>query len=87
MSKALTKTGGSKTRGIVPAVASAIIPGVGQMINGQTEKGVGVLVVYAVAGASVISWIPIIGAVGSVIAGVTWLYAVADGYITAKNKG
>ena len=68
MSKALIKTG-SKTRGIIPAVASAIIPGVGQMVNGQFEKGVGVLVVYAVAGASMIKWIPVIGAVGWAIAG------------------
>ena len=72
--------------GIVPAVASAVIPGVGQLLNGETDKAIGVFVVWAVAGASVLGWIPVVGTLAGVVAGVTWVYGVADGYFTGKKK-
>ena len=53
MSKALIKRGsggGDPASGIVPAVASAIIPGVGQLINGETDKAIGVFAVAAISG-------------------------------------
>jgi TM2 domain-containing membrane protein YozV len=73
--------------GVVPAVCSAVIPGVGQLVNGDTEKAIGVFVVYAVAGASFLGAIPVLGTVAGLVAGATWLYGVADGYITGKKKG
>lgn len=73
--------------GIVPAVCSAVIPGVGQLVNGETEKAIGVFVVYAVAGASVLGAIPVLGPVAGLVAGATWLYGVADGYLTGRKKG
>nr|HEX4312594.1 hypothetical protein [Kofleriaceae bacterium] len=73
--------------GIVPAVCSAVIPGVGQLVNGETEKAIGVFVVYAVAGASVLGAIPVLGSIAGLVAGATWLYGVADGYLTGKKKG
>jgi TM2 domain-containing membrane protein YozV len=83
MSKALVKrSSGSAASGVVPAVASAIIPGVGQLINGETDKAIGVFVVAAVAGASALSWLPFVG----VVYGATWLYGVADGYLTGRKK-
>jgi hypothetical protein len=88
MSKALMKRpGGSKMDGVIPAVASAVIPGVGQLINGEGDKALGVFVTWAVAGASFLGGIPVIGTVASAVALGTWIYGVADGYITGKNKG
>lgn len=84
MSKALVKHGGGS--GVVPAICSAVIPGVGQLVNGETDKAIGVFVVYVVAGAGVIGAIPIIGPVAGLLAGATWLYGVADGYIQGKKK-
>ncbi len=85
MSKALVKRGSGN--GVVPAIASALIPGVGQLVNGETDKAIGVFVVYAVAGASFLGAIPLLGSVAGLVAGATWLYGVADGYIQGKKKG
>jgi TM2 domain-containing membrane protein YozV len=71
---------------VVPAVCSAVIPGVGQLVNGETEKALGVFAVYAIAGAGVIGAIPIIGWAAGLVAGATWLYGVADGYVQGKRK-
>jgi TM2 domain-containing membrane protein YozV len=84
MSKALVRRGGGS--GVVPAVCSAVIPGVGQLVNGDTEKALGVFAVYAVAGAGVIGAIPIIGWAAGLVAGATWLYGVADGYVHGRRK-
>ncbi len=85
MSKALVKREGGGS-GVVPAVCSAIIPGVGQLVNGETDKAIGVFVVYTVAGAGLIGAIPLLGPIAGALAGVTWLYGVADGYIQGKKK-
>jgi TM2 domain-containing membrane protein YozV len=84
MSKALVKTGSGN--GVVPAVCSAIIPGVGQLVNGETDKAIGVFVVAAVSGASLIHVIPLLGSVAGLVYGATWLYGVADGYIQGRKK-
>jgi len=85
MSNALVKTGSGN--GVVPAVCSAIIPGTGQLVNGETDKALGVFVVYVVAGAGIVGAIPIVGWAAGLVAGATWLYGVADGYIQGKRKG
>jgi TM2 domain-containing membrane protein YozV len=88
MSKALVKRGsGAGGSGVVPAVASAVIPGVGQLINGESDKALGVFATYIVAGAGFIGAIPLVGPVAGVVAGVTWLYGVADGFFTGRKKG
>ena len=84
MSKALVRRGSGN--GVVPAVASALIPGVGQLVNGETDKAIGVFVVAAVSGAGFLGAIPLIGTVAGLVYGATWLYGVADGYITGKRK-
>ena len=87
MSNALTKrSSGSAMRGVIPAVASAVVPGLGQLVNGQSDKALGVFVVWGVAGLSVIGAIPLIGTVAGLVGGATWIYAVADGYLTGKKK-
>ena len=90
MSKALVKRssgGGDPASGIVPAVASAIIPGVGQLINGETDKAIGVFVVAAVCGAGFVASLPLVGTVAGAVGAVTWLYGVCDGYLTGLKKG
>ncbi len=87
MSKALIKSsGGGGGSGVVPAVCSAVLPGVGQLVNGETDKAIGVFAVYAVAGAGFIGAIPIVGWAAGLVAGATWLYGVADAYVTGKKK-
>jgi hypothetical protein len=86
MSKELVKHDGGGGSGVVPAVASAIIPGVGQLVNGETDKAIGVFVVAVIAGASFVGALPILGGVAHLIYGATWLYGVADGYFTGRKK-
>ena len=85
MSKALVKRGGGGT-GVVPGVASAIIPGAGQLINGEGDKALGVFAVAVVSGASFLGAIPLIGTAAGIIYGATWLYGVADGFFTGRKK-
>ncbi|MEO8702659.1 MAG: hypothetical protein ABI867_21625 [Kofleriaceae bacterium] len=84
MSNALVKRGGGS--GVVPAVCSAFIPGVGQLVNGETDKAVGVFAVAVISGASFFGGIPILGTVAALVYGATWLYGVADGYVQGKKK-
>jgi len=86
MSKALVKSGHGKGSGVVPAVCSAILPGVGQLVNGETDKAIGVFVVAAVSGASLVGAIPLIGSVAGLLYGATWLYGVADGFVQGRKK-
>lgn len=88
MSKAIMKrpSSGSKLDGAVPAVASAVVPGLGQLINGEGDKALGVFVTAAVAGAGFIGSLPLIGTVAGAVWTCTWVYGVADGYITGRKK-
>lgn len=70
----------------MPAVCSALIPGVGQLVNGETDKAIGVFAVAAVSGAGFLAGIPVIGWAAGLIYSATWLYGVADGYIQGKRK-
>ncbi|MEJ7597468.1 MAG: hypothetical protein WKG01_06120 [Kofleriaceae bacterium] len=84
MSKALVRRSGGS--GVVPAVCSAVIPGVGQLVNGETDKAVGVFAVAVITGASIVGAIPIIGTVAGLVYGATWLYGVADGFIQGRKN-
>jgi TM2 domain-containing membrane protein YozV len=87
MSKALMKRNDSPVRGIIPAGASFLIPGAGQLINGQGDKALGVFAVWGIAGLSILGAIPVVGAAAWAVGAATHIYAVADGYITGKKKG
>ena len=82
----MKRPSGSVASGAVPAVASAIIPGLGQLINGEVDKALGVFVVASVAALGFLQAIPLIGGVASLVYGATWIYGVADGYVTGKKK-
>jgi len=87
MSNSLVKSRrGRGVGGVIPAVCSAVIPGVGQLVNGETDKAIGVFAVAAVTGASVIGHIPVVGWVAGLICSATWVYGVADGYIQGRKK-
>ena len=89
MSKALVRQsggGGNSTGGVIPAVASALVPGVGQLVNGEVDKAIGVFAVAAIAGASFLGAIPLIGSIAGLVYGATWVYGVADGYIQGRKK-
>ena len=53
----------SKAKGVVPAAASFVVPGVGQLINGQGTKPLGVFGVALATGAAFMTGLPLIGAV------------------------
>ena len=84
MSKALVRRGNGN--GVVPAVCSAVIPGVGQLVNGETEKAIGVFAVALVAGSSFLGALPLLGSAAALIYGATWLYGVADGYVQGRRR-
>lgn len=90
MSTSLEKRS-SSGGGLVPAVASGLVPGLGQLLNGDGTKALGVFVVAFVTGAGLLSGllggIPLIGGVAGLVATITWLYAVIDGYVTGRKKG
>jgi TM2 domain-containing membrane protein YozV len=86
MSNSLTKSTRSSGSGVVPAVCSAIIPGVGQLINGETDKAIGVFAVWGVAGLGFLGAIPLVGPLAALVGGATWLYGVGDAYVTGRRK-
>ena len=89
MSKALIKRGGGRrdnVAGVIPAVCSAVLPGLGQLLNGETDKGIGMLVVAGISGASLIGALPLIGALAGWVYGVTWIYSVADGFLEGRKR-
>ena len=87
MSKALVKQSGSSGgSGVIPAVASFVIPGVGQLINGESDKAVGVFAVSVVAGLAFLGGLPIVGGVFGLVHLGTHIYAVGDAYIKGKKK-
>jgi TM2 domain-containing membrane protein YozV len=76
MGNSLIKSSGGRrdnVAGVIPAACSAVVPGLGQLLNGDTDKAIGVFVVAAVSGASLIGAIPIIG-------------SVADGFLEGRKK-
>jgi TM2 domain-containing membrane protein YozV len=87
MSNALVKQSGSGGgSGVVPAACSFFIPGVGQLINGETDKAIGVFAVAAVTGLAFVGGLPLIGGVLGIVHLATHVYAVGDAYIQGRRK-
>ena len=84
MSKALVRRGSGS--GVVPAVCSVVLPGLGQLVNGETDKAIGVFVVSAVATAGAVAALPIIGPIAGVVGVLTWGYGVLDAYVSGKKR-
>lgn len=79
-------SGEPRGTGVVPAVCSFIIPGAGQLINGETDKALGVFVVAAATGAAFLGGLPILGGVLGLVHIVTHVYAVGDAWIQGRKK-
>lgn len=75
-----------KGTGIVPGVASFFLPGLGQLINGEDDKALGVFAVWGIAGLSLLGAIPVVGWAAWAVGGATHIYAVADGYVSGKKR-
>lgn len=84
MSTSLTKK--SKAKGVVPAAASLVVPGAGQLINGQGSKALGVFGVAMATGAAFLTGLPLLGAVVGVAHLATHAYAVGDAYVQARKN-
>lgn len=69
----------------MPAVCSAIVPGVGQLLNGESEKAIGVFVVAGVSGLSFLGAIPLLGSLAGLVYAGTWLYGVGDAYLRGRR--
>jgi TM2 domain-containing membrane protein YozV len=76
----------SKATGIVPAAASFVVPGAGQLINRQGTKALTVFGVAMATGAAFLTGLPLLGAVIGVAHVATHAYAVGDAYIQARHK-
>lgn len=76
----------SKAKGVVPAAASFVVPGAGQLINGQGGKALGVFGVALATGAAFMTGLPLIGAVIGVAHLATHGYAVGDAWLQARKK-
>jgi hypothetical protein len=76
----------SKAKGVVPAAASFVVPGVGQLINGQGTKAVGVFGAAVATGAAFMTGLPLLGGIIGAAHLVTHVYAVGDAYIQARKK-
>jgi TM2 domain-containing membrane protein YozV len=87
MSKALVKRGsGGGSSGIVPGVASLVVPGSGQLINGEGDKAVGMFAVWGVGALGVLGFIPIVGWAAATAALATHVYAVVDAAVVGRKK-
>jgi TM2 domain-containing membrane protein YozV len=89
MSKALIKSSGGRkdnVAGVIPAACSAVVPGLGQLINGDTDKAIGVFVVAAVSASSFLGALPLLGGLAGLVYGATWIYGVADGFLEGRKK-
>jgi hypothetical protein len=71
---------------VVPAVASFFVPGVGQLINGESDKAIGVFVVSVATAAAFLGGLPLIGGILGLCHAATHVYAVGDAYIQGKKK-
>ncbi len=76
----------SKTTGVVPAGASLVVPGVGQLIKGQGKKAVGTFAIPAATGAAFMTGLPLLGGIIGVAHLATHAYAVGDAYVQARKK-
>ena len=64
---------------------SAVLPGLGQLVNGESDKALGVAAVAV--GAYFLTGLPLIGGLAGLALAGTWIYGVADGYLTGRKKG
>ena len=72
--------------GVWEAIASALLPGLGQLMKGEPRKAVAVFLIWLACGISLLRHLPLLGTLVAVVGGVTWLYAVIDALATRPAK-
>lgn len=65
---------------IFPALLSLLVPGAGQLVNGNFGRAL------LFGGITVLSWFSPIAALGAIARIGTWVYSVYDAYVTASNR-
>jgi len=73
-------------RAVLAAAFSTLVPGAGQLVNGQPDKAIGLLAAFAIAGASFLGAIPLLRGAATLILGATWLYAVVDAFLVGRVR-
>ena len=64
--------------GLVPAACSWFLPGLGQLVNGDSDKALGVFAV--VGGAALATQLPLIGGVAALVCAGSWVYGIYDAF-------
>jgi TM2 domain-containing membrane protein YozV len=59
--------------------ASLLIPGLGTIINGETGKGIAILVIWITA------WLLVLMTVGLIIVPAVWIYGMYDAFQGARR--
>ena len=60
-------------------LASLLLPGLGTIINGETGKGLVILVAWITA------WVLILAIVGLILVPAVWIYAMSDAFQGARR--
>ena len=76
----------SRAYAAIPAAASLVVPGAGQLINKHGKKALGVFGVAMATGAAFLTGLPLVGAVIGVAHLATHVYAVGDAYVYGRRK-
>lgn len=71
--------GTSRRNPAASLLASALVPGLGTIINGETGKGVLILVVWITA------WLLVLVAVGVILIPAVWIYGIYDALQGARR--
>jgi hypothetical protein len=82
----MTRYEDGRRRGIWEAIASALLPGLGQLMKGDTDKAIALFIVWVACGISVLRHLPLLGPVIALIGAVTWLFAVIDAYVASPRR-
>jgi TM2 domain-containing membrane protein YozV len=83
---ALVKVEPNQTRGAVAGVAGFLIPGLGQLMNGETDKAIGMFAVFAVTGVGLLTGLPLLGGVVALAHVGMHVVGGIDGYIQGRKK-
>jgi TM2 domain-containing membrane protein YozV len=83
---ALVKAEPNNTRGVVAGVAGFLIPGLGQWMNGETDKAIGMGAVFVVTGIGLLAGLPLLGGVVAIAHAGMHVVGGIDGYIQGRKK-
>lgn len=74
-----SQPGSTSRNPVASLLASLLLPGLGTIINGDTGKGILILVMWITA------WILVLFTVGVIIVPAVWIYSMYDGFRGARR--